>query len=597
MAALFCLSRSARPRRTRGCVRGLRPGGGRVAAGEALERRVLLAADVSVALTAPQSYIPGSEVVLTLVAQNIGDATANGVEVDSAQAAQLSQQIWTAAYAGGATGPVVGAGAVDGTLSLPVGSQATFTVVGTVGAAATGPITVTASATVPGGDANPANDTTSLTLRHAMKYVAVSNQVGPGSSPRVLHLDATSGSQLASFLAYESNFLGGVNSVVGDVDGDGRFETIVAPSVGRIGEVRVFTETGTEIVSRRLLPFGPQWRGGVNVAFGDVTGDGRGDLVASKATGDGEVRVFRGEEAGFATAPYRTIRPFGPNFLGGSSVAVADFGSSGGDGTPDGRAEVVVGSGPTALGRVRVYDVTGTTPAVVDTIRPFGGAFRGGLAVSTARLNLDSVPDIIVAAGRRGGGAVETYNGIVGVAPNERLAAFRVPGGGSAPTHAVAVDRTGDGQADVLFATRPTLGVQTFSLTGLATGTLGSLRTGGGLIAAPAAPTSALVTTASGLQYRDVEVGTGAQPSSSTATVRVNYEGWLLDGTRFDGNNGTSFRLDQVIGGWTEGLASMAVGGRRQLVIPANLAYGGTARPGIPANSTLVFDVELLSTT
>ena len=92
-------------------------------------------------------------------------------------------------------------------------------------------------------------------------------------------------------------------------------------------------------------------------------------------------------------------------------------------------------------------------------------------------------------------------------------------------------------------------------------------------------------------------VGTGAQPSSSTATVRVNYEGWLLDGTRFDGNNGTSFALNGVIGGWTEGLASMAVGGRRQLVIPAILAYGGTARPGIPANSTLVFDVELLSTT
>lgn len=597
MAPLFFLSRSAGRRRTRGCVRGLRPGGGRVAAGEPLERRVLLAADVSIALTAPQSYVPGSEVVLTLVAGNIGRATANSVEVDSAQPPQLSRQTWTATYTGGATGPAVGAGAVDATLSLPVGSQATFTVVGIVGAAATGPVTVTATATVAGGDTNPANDSASLTLSQALKYVAVSNQVGPGSSPRVLHLDATSGSQLASFLAYEPNFLGGVNSVVGDVDGDGWFETIVTPNLGRIGEVRVFTETGTEIVSRRLLPFGPQWRGGVNVAFGDIDGDGRGDLVVSKATGDGEVRVFRGEEAGFATAPYRTIRPFGRNFLGGSSVAVADFGRSGGDGTPDGRAEVVVGSGPTTAGRVLVYDMTGTTPVVVDTIRPFGGAFLGGLAVSTARLNFDSVPDIIVAAGRRGGGAVETYNGIVGATTNRRLAAFRVPGGASAATHAVAVDRTGDGQADLLLATRPTLGVQSFSLTGIATGTLGSLSNRGGVIAAPAAATSALITTASGLQYREVVVGTGAQPSSATATVRVNYEGRLLNGTRFDGNNGTSFALNGVIAGWTEGLRSMKVGGRRQLVIPANLAYGGTARPGIPANSTLVFDVELLSTT
>jgi FKBP-type peptidyl-prolyl cis-trans isomerase len=79
--------------------------------------------------------------------------------------------------------------------------------------------------------------------------------------------------------------------------------------------------------------------------------------------------------------------------------------------------------------------------------------------------------------------------------------------------------------------------------------------------------------------------------------VTVNYEGRLLDGTRFDGNNGSQFNLNQVIAGWTEGLQSMQVGSRRQLIIPANLAYGSTARPGIPANSTLVFDVELLATT
>jgi peptidylprolyl isomerase len=105
------------------------------------------------------------------------------------------------------------------------------------------------------------------------------------------------------------------------------------------------------------------------------------------------------------------------------------------------------------------------------------------------------------------------------------------------------------------------------------------------------------VTTPSGLKYRDVVVGTGAQPSSSSATVRVNYDGRLLNGSRFDSNTNSSFRLDQVIAGWTEGLATMQVGGKRQLIIPANLAYGATARPGIPANSTLVFDVELLSTT
>ena len=72
---------------------------------------------------------------------------------------------------------------------------------------------------------------------------------------------------------------------------------------------------------------------------------------------------------------------------------------------PDGRAEVIVGSGPTARASVRVYDASAATALVIDTIRPLGGNFLGGVSVSAARVNDDVVPEIIVAAGRRGGGA------------------------------------------------------------------------------------------------------------------------------------------------------------------------------------------------
>jgi len=599
MAPSFFPSRTDRRPRGRAGDHGLRGHGGRIVGGEPLEGRIPLAADVSVALSAPQSsYVPGTELVLTLVARNTGDAAAAGVVLDSDQPTQFTRQTWTATYAGGASGPAVGAGSVDGTVSLPAGGTATFTVVGIVGATASGALTVSATAAVPGGDATPANDAASLTLTQAPKYLAVSEQIGPGSSPRVLHVDPTSGTQSASFLAYEASFRGGVKSLVADIDNDGRLETVVAPGVGRVGEVRVFNATGGEIVARRLLPFGPQWRGGVNIAVGDVDNDGRIDLVAAKATGDGEVRVFKGEAAGFAATPFRTIRPFAANFLGGATVAVADLGRNGGDRTPDGRAEVIVGSGPTAPASVRVYDVTAATPVVIDSIRPFGGAFPGGVDVSTARLSPDSVPDILIAAGRRGGGGVETYNGIVAATANPRLAAFRVPGGESAATHVVAVDRDGDGRADAILATRPALGVRAFSLAGVPTGTLGGLTGGGGMMAAPAAPASALITTPSGLQYRDLTVGTGAKPSSPTARVTVNYEGRLLDGTRFDGNTNSQFNLNQVIKGWTEALAGMRVGGRRQLVIPPELGYGATGSgSSIPPNATLVFDVELLATT
>jgi len=84
--------------------------------------------------------------------------------------------------------------------------------------------------------------------------------------------------------------------------------------------------------------------------------------------------------------------------------------------------------------------------------------------------------------------------------------------------------------------------------------------------------------------------------------VQTHYTGWLLDGSKFDSSRdrGTPFSFalgtGQVIAGWDELLATMRPGERRTAIIPASLAYGGTARPGIPANSTLVFDIELLAT-
>ena len=106
-------------------------------------------------------------------------------------------------------------------------------------------------------------------------------------------------------------------------------------------------------------------------------------------------------------------------------------------------------------------------------------------------------------------------------------------------------------------------------------------------------------TTASGLQYKVLKEGNGAQPKS-TDNVTVNYRGTLMDGTEFDSSykrgQPATFPVGGVIKGWTEALQLMKVGSKYQLFIPPNLAYGEhSPSPQIPPNSLLIFEVELMN--
>jgi len=132
-----------------------------------------------------------------------------------------------------------------------------------------------------------------------------------------------------------------------------------------------------------------------------------------------------------------------------------------------------------------------------------------------------------------------------------------------------------------------------------------TLLTPGATTPATAQTPGSTMTTASGLKIEDAKVGTGASPKTGQTCV-MHYTGWLYEngakGRKFDSSvdRGQPFEFQigrgMVIKGWDEGVATMKVGGKRTLIIPAELGYGARGAGGvIPPNATLMFDVELLA--
>ncbi|HZN34600.1 MAG TPA: FG-GAP-like repeat-containing protein, partial [Pirellulaceae bacterium] len=289
--------------------------------------------------------------------------------------------------------------------------------------------------------------------------------IGPDKSPTVpapvLIVDKDTGAIVNSFLAYEPTFVGGTRVATGDLTGDGIDEIITAPGRGRAPEVRVFTQAGVELPQFRTLAYAATYVGGVHVAVGDVNGDGLNDIITSPSSGKVLVKVFLNQIPNvdpIANVPFKSFYAFPTTFVGGGFVRAADMGLRLGSGTfvntLDGKAEIIVGSGPGIKAAVKVFHVNGT-PTAVRTVFPFSTAssvYKNGVNLDVARLNADLIPDIIVGTENGGNSRVETFvwNGSAALVKTGSFMAYGDSPSKIAPVRVAALDASGDGIADKL---------------------------------------------------------------------------------------------------------------------------------------------------
>ena len=264
----------------------------------------------------------------------------------------------------------------------------------------------------------------------------IATGAGPGTSPLVRVFDYSTGLEKFRFLAYEESYTGGVRTAVGDINGDGVPDIVVATGLGGGPRVRVFSGVDCSVL-QDFFAYEPTYSGGLSVATGDVNGDGVADIITGTDMGGGpRVRVFDGKTGAVA----QDFFAFDPTQRGGVRVAAADV-------NKDGRADIVAATGAGVPTRVRVFDAA--TQAVLQDFAPFGDGFSGGAFVAAGDINGDGKQDIIVGADAGGGPRVGVFDGLSGASIASFFAYEMSFSGG---VRVAALDINGTGRSAIVTA-------------------------------------------------------------------------------------------------------------------------------------------------
>ncbi|MFO0796219.1 MAG: VCBS repeat-containing protein [Gemmataceae bacterium] len=237
---------------------------------------------------------------------------------------------------------------------------------------------------------------------------------GVGGGPHIRVIDGATGAERQSFFSYAADFRGGVFLAVADVNGDGQLDVVTSAGDGGGPHVKAFDgRTGAELAS--FFADDPTGRGGVTVAAGDVTGDGRADIVTGAGVnGNGLVQVIDGTKLNQLGADGRILpsavaasfAPFGGPFAGGIAVAVGNF-------TGDRFADVAAGPLTRAAPQVSVR--SGPDLAVVASFpASVGAGLDTGLRMVAADDNADGLDELVVIAGPGGGPHTELIDPLTG---------------------------------------------------------------------------------------------------------------------------------------------------------------------------------------